>query len=242
MKILLYSIFLSFLTSSLLSAQSDINFALIKQKKIIKAIKKEKLRSTADFEKIKSSCLCNEDDEFSTHKKSYLFNYDIDKVWLAYCSTPPKKAWNDRLVSFGMMYESGQQAFHYQNEKMPVADVGQLVFINLHLLRGSVNLAVAHKIMEVNEVEKLIRTCYVESGTSKGTQFIRFYDLGNNQTKVEHTTFYRSSSPFRDKHIYPFLHEKIITEFHQNINHYLMMSKKKQVRHKPKNLAKLNNI
>jgi hypothetical protein len=238
----LYSIFLSFLAFNSLSAQSDINFALIKQKKIIKTIKKENLCSTADFEKIKSSCLCNEDDEFSTHRKSYLFNYNIEKVWLAYRSTPPQKAWNDRHVSFGMMYEPGQQVFHYQNEKMPVADVGQLVFINLHLLRGSINLAVAHKIMEVNEVEKLIRTCYVESGASKGTQFIRFYDLGNNQTKVEHTTFYRSSSPFRDKHIYPFLHEKIITELHQNINHYLMMSEKKRARPKPKSLAKSNNI
>jgi hypothetical protein len=242
LKILLYSIFLSFFALNLLSAQSNINFALIKQKKIVKSIKKEKLLSTADFEKIKSSCLCNEDIEFSTHRKSYLFSYDIEKVWLAYCSTPPKKAWNDKLVSFGMMYESEQQAFHYENEKMPVASVGQLVFINLHLLKGFLNLAVAHKIMEVNEVEKLIRTCYVESGASKGTQFIRFYDLGNNQTKVEHTTFYRSNSGFRDKHLYPLLHEKIITEFHQNINHYLMLSENKRIRPKSKDWAKLNNI
>jgi hypothetical protein len=238
----LYSIFLSFLTFNTLHAQSNINFRLIKQKKIKQAIKREKLVSPADFEKVKSSCLCNEDKEFNTHRKSYLFNYDIEKVWLAYRSTPPKKAWNDKLVSFGMMYESDQQVFHYENEKMPVASVGQLVFINLHLLKGFINVAVAHKIMEINEVEKLIRTCYVESGASKGTQFVRFYDLGNNQTKVVHTTFYRSNSTFRDKHLYPLLHEKIITEFHQNINHYLILSEKERIRLKSKDLAKLNDI
>lgn len=242
MKTLLSSVLICLITFNAAFSQSNVNFRLIKQKKIKQSIKKEKLISTTDFEQIKSSCLCNEDQKFNTHKKSYLFNFPVEKVWSAYLTTPPKEAWNDKLVSFGMMYESGQQLFHYRNEPMPEASVGQLVFINLHLLKGFFNVAVAHKIMEINESEKLIRTCYVESGASKGTQFVRFYNLGNNQTKVEHITFYQSNSSFRDKHLYPFLHEKIITEFHQNINHQLMLSEKEATRPKSKNLAKLNNL
>lgn len=242
MKALIATTLFLMLIANTLFAQSNIDFRLTKQKKIKQAIKKEKLISSADFEQVKSSCLCSEDQKFSTHKKSYLFNFPVEKVWSAYLKTPPKQAWNDKLVSFGMMYESDQQAFHYQNENMPDANVGQLVFINLHLLKGFVNVAVAHKIMEINQSEGLIRTCYVESGTSHGTQFVRFYDLGNNQTKVEHTTFYRSKSRFRDKRLYPFLHEKVITEFHQNINHFLMLSEKELVRPKTKELAKLSKL
>jgi hypothetical protein len=45
----------------------------------------------------------------------------------------------------------GSRLFHYENEKC-LLPVEQLVFINLpHLLKGFLNLAVAHKIMEVNE-------------------------------------------------------------------------------------------
>ena len=242
LKVILYSILFQIFASGTINAQSTIDFGLIKQKKVKKAIKRGNLCSTLDFEQVKSSCLCNEDIQYNTHRKSYLFNFDVKKVWDAYLSIPPKKAWNDKIVSFGMMYEAEKHMFHYVDEKMPPARVGQLVFINLHLLKGFINVAVAHKIMEINETEKLIRTCYVESGVSKGTQFVRFYDLGNNQTKVEHITFYRSESRFRDKHLYPFLHEKVITEFHQNINHYLIISEKKSPPSKAKNLVRLNKL
>lgn len=241
LKIFFYSFLFILATGGVCQSQNRIDFKLIKQKKIKKSIKKEKLIYTADFEQIKSKCLCEEDMKYNIHKKSYLFNFDIKKVWDAYLSIPPKKAWNDKIVSFGLLYESNEHLLHYVNEQMPPANVGQLVFINLHLLKGFINVAVAHRIMEINEVDKLIRTCYVESGVSKGTQFVRFYDLGNNQTKVEHITYYRSDSKFRDKHLYPFLHEKVITEFHQNINHYLILSEKKMARGKSKNLATVSN-
>ncbi len=222
--------------------QSTVDVRLIKHKKIKKIIKNEDLQSAADFQKIQSNCLNADDVAVSHHKKSYVFQFPLDIVWNAYLKTPPKTAWSAKLVSLGMMYESEHHSFYYQNEPMPTADVGQLVFINLHLLNGFFNVAVAHKIMEINPEAGLIRTCYVESGASEGTQFIRFYALGNNQTKVEHTTLYRSKSRFRDKYLYPFLHEKVITEFHRNINHNLILTEKSTVKRKPKNLAKLNNL
>lgn len=198
--------------------------------------------SSEDFSQIKSSCLCEEDAAVSQHQKSYLFQFPVSVVWNAYLNTPPKTAWNDKLVSLGMMYKDGPSSFYYQNQQMPAAEVGQLVFINLHLLNGFLNVAVAHKIMEINTEERLIRTCYVESGASAGTQFIRFYALGDKQTRVEHTTFYRSKSKFRDKYLYPFLHEKVITEFHRNINHNLILSDQNSIHRKHKALVKLNEL
>lgn len=223
-------------------AQSTVDFKLIKQKKVKKIIRKGHLASAEDFKKVESRCLCEEDVAINEHKKSYLFQFPLEVVWDAYLNTSPKAAWSDKLVSLGMLYEGEPSSFYYQKQSMPVADVGQLIFINLHLLNGFFNLAVAHKIMEINTNEHLIRTCYVESGVSAGTQFIRFYSLGGNQTRVEHITFYKSKSKLRDKYLYPFLHEKVITEFHRNINHLLILAEKSELRKKNKPLVKLNEL
>lgn len=222
--------------------QSTVDFKLIKQKKIKQIIKKGALQSAEDFQKIQSSCLSEGDVAVSHHKKAFIFQFPLEVVWKAYLHTPPQAAWSAKLVSLGMMYETEQSSFYYRNEPMPTADVGQLIFINLHLLNGFFNVAVAHKIMEINPEAGLIRTCYVESGASAGTQFVRFYALADNQTKVEHLTLYRSKSKFRDKYLYPFLHEKVITEFHRNINHNLILTEKPTVKRKPKDLAKLNKL
>lgn len=225
-----------------LLGQKTVDFTLIKQKKIKKIIRKEHLQSVEDFTQVKSRCLCEEDTEINEHKKSYIVQFPLDVVWDAYLTTPPKNAWSAKLVSLGMLFQGDRSSFYYRNQLMPAAEVGQLVFINLHLLNGFFNVAVAHKIMEINDEKHLIRTCYVESGASAGTQFIRFYALGDNQTRVEHTTLYKSKSKFRDKYLYPFLHEKVITEFHSNISHYLILAQKTTLRKHSKPMAKLNEL
>lgn len=211
-------------------AQQTVDFRLIKQKKIRKIIKINNLSRSENYTKVKSNCLCEEDSDFNVHKKSYLFQFPIKEVWNAYLEIPPKTAWSDNLTSFGMMYESHNGLFHYVDDVAPVTEVGQLIFINLHLLKGLVNIAVAHEVKEINEQTHLIRTCYLESGKSKGTQFLRMKAVNDHETIVEHTTFYKSGSRFRDKHLYPILHEKIISEFHANINHYLTV-KSRQAKH-----------
>lgn len=205
-------------------AQSTIDFKRIKQKNIRKSILLRDLHNAADFTKVESSCLCKEDKQFNVHSKSYLFDFKLSEVWQAYQEIQPKDAWNDKIVSFGLLFEENKKELYYVGQTVPKSSVGQLIYINLHFLHGLLNVAVAHKIMEINDPLKLIRTCYVKDGKSKGTQFIRFYKMNENQTKVEHITFYKSDSKFRDKFLYPWLHAKVIREFHGNVNNYLIIN------------------
>jgi hypothetical protein len=81
-----------------------------------------------------------------THKKVLPFSYDESLVGLLQHSTKGVE-WAT-LVSFGMMYESRTAGFHYENEKC-LLPVSNLFSLTTHLLKGFLNLAVAHKIMKL---------------------------------------------------------------------------------------------
>lgn len=201
----------------------EVNFKKVKQKKIRRLVAQYGLKKSEALDNLQPYCLAATDTAFNVHKKSYIIHGTLNEVWDAYQTISPKNAWSSGIASFGFMYEAANHQFHYENDPVARNAEGQLVFINLKLLKGLFQLAVAHKIVEVNPEEHLIRSCYVKTGKSQGTQYISMKELPDGSTKVTHVTYFLSDSKFRDRYLYPWLHGKIITEFHRNISHLVLL-------------------
>lgn len=129
----------------------------------------------------------------------------------------PVKTCCGSWLDFGLQYSRKNHRITYTEDDHGHIEAGQIVILHLRILNRLVNLAVGHEITEVNEDEKFIQMCYLEGGASRGMQYIRLTETNEGHTAVTHETFYKSCSPFRDKHLYPWLHGMVISEFHRNV-------------------------
>ncbi|HEY5917711.1 MAG TPA: hypothetical protein VIU13_09935 [Chryseolinea sp.] len=154
---------------------------------------------------------------YHVHRKTFLIRSGVDCVWNAYKTIHPKEAWTGAMVSFGVQYSRMKNIINYVNDDYAGMEKGQIIILNLRLLWGGLNIAVAHEVSEVNEQKKLIKLCYMRGGASEGSQIITMQETNEGFTEVLHKTFYKSKSNFRDTTLYPRLHTKAITEFHLNV-------------------------
>jgi hypothetical protein len=202
-----------------------IDFSRIRQRKVIQLLAAHKLDVVNDFFRLNSLCYdLSEDASYSTHVKKFLVKDDVERVWEHYKTISPDQAWNSSMLSFGLLYSKKRAGLIYSGDAYDGIEEGQIIFINIRLLGGLLNLAVAHHITEINEAEKSIRICYLEKGTSEGSQWIRFLKTDDGFTEVVHETRYKSRSQFRDANLYPMLHERAIMQFHQNVGRRLPKS------------------
>lgn len=196
----------------------SIDLDKIKQKAVKKYIHTNGLHQLDDFARIIHSCATNSDiKKYNRHVKVFLFKETLEKVWEAYKTIGPVKTCTGSMLGFGLQYSRNNHKITYHEDDHGDIEAGQIIILNLRLLWNMISLAVGHEITEVNESEKYIKMCYLEGGASKGFQFIRLRRLKDGTTEVEHETFYKSDSDFRDKRLYPYLHGLVISEFHKNV-------------------------
>jgi hypothetical protein len=215
--ILLLLIFSRFLVLAQ-SPEEVIDFNRIPQKAIRDLVRKENVKTATDFQHIATSCYRAEDSSgYQTNLKTYVVKARINKVWEKYINITPGKAWNGHTVKFGFLFSKPNNQFIYaENANEPIR-VGNIIYVNLRLLRGLKNLGVGFEITRLDEQNKTICFCYLQDGVSNGSQEIRFTELANGDTRISHLTHYKSHSQFRDKELYPIFHSKFVGEFHENI-------------------------
>jgi hypothetical protein len=190
----------------------------VKQSKVKKFVLRYGLDNSLGFRKMKTSCYNPlEESSYLRHHQTYLIESNIESVWKAYTTIHPKEAWNSEMVSFGLQYSKNDNAISYLDDPSTGIEKGQIIILNLKLLWGLINIAVAHKVADINQQDRVIKLCYMEGGASEGSQWIRLNETKEGFTEVSHLTLYRSKSPFRDKTLYPPLHTKAINEFHVNV-------------------------
>jgi len=196
----------------------EVDFARIKQKAVKKFIANLGLDKLVGFTKMRPECYNPAfDSSYHVHHKLFLVRSNIDLVWDAYKTIHPRDAWNGAMVSFGLQYSTRKNSINYLNDPYAGMEKGQIIILNLRLLWGGFNIAVAHEVSEVNEEKRSIKLCYMRGGASEGSQWITLRATEEGFTEVSHQTFYKSSSNFRDTKLYPRLHTKAITEFHVNV-------------------------
>lgn len=195
-----------------------IDYSKIRQSKVKKFIKSRGLDQAKGFSHMESVGFIEAADHtYHTHHCNFFVPKDINTVWNAYVSIHPRDAWHGSMVSFGVQYNRATGVVNYLEDPHNGLAAGQILILNLRLLNGLINIAVAHEVMEVCSRQRLIKLSYMKGGASEGSQWIRFKEGENGSTEISHLTRYKSSSSFRDKQLYPRLHTRAISEFHNSV-------------------------
>lgn len=196
----------------------EIDFSQIESKKVKKALINNQIQNVDDFENFLPRCFDTDSlTAYSKHERIYVFDVNAEQLWNSYLYTKPNLCWEGKRTQFGLLYEGNNRPLIYKRDHYGGMAVGQTIFIELKLFAGLVKLAVAHQVKSIDYQDKIINICYMANGASEGGQIITLKSLSEGKTEVNHTTYYRSKSKFRDKNLYPGIHNKIITEYHESV-------------------------
>ncbi|MDR2962425.1 MAG: hypothetical protein LBU90_02110 [Bacteroidales bacterium] len=229
MKFIHLSLLLSI--ASTLCAQiplSDFDKSAVKYKKINSYIREKQKHNVQYFSQIKPSVSSESDlSAYSFHTATYTINSPLETTWNACVQTSPAQLWNSGILKLGCIYNQNSNTLHYcaTQEFFPL-DVNQIYFINLRFLRV-LNIAAALITTRIDPENKIIEFTYIEGNTSQGKQSMRLVQSGENETKIIHDTYFKSSSKFRDKRLYPTFHQKSIGDLHKNIDFFSTEIQKK---------------
>ncbi len=148
----------------------------------------------------------------------YYLRENPDNVWKAYQSTSPAISWNGSMISFGLLLSKRNNTILYKNDKYyPGLDTGQVLYVNLRIMKGLYNLAVGLEIINIDSMHRSVTFSYIKGGKSQGEQTIYFIPTPKGNTEIIHETAFRSGSFFRDRYLYPYFHRIAINEFHRNM-------------------------
>ena len=152
----------------------------------------------------------------------YRLRESPDEVWNIYQETCPAESWNGKMVSFALLVSKNDNLVLYGNDNcFNGIDTGQVFYINLRLLKGLYNMAVALEIINIDVVNKSVTFSYLKGGKSRGEQTIYFLPTKKGYTRILHQTAFKSGKLIRDNYLYPWFHRKIINEFHRNMKRNL---------------------
>ncbi len=201
---------------------SDIQLEKIEQRSVRKYVKRQLKQGGNKIESVKASW--NDGDDLSEYYKDVMtfeVNNSLMQVWGNYVSTDPSTLWNNRKSTKGLMLQKSPDKIYYEEDCIEQTATGQIYYLNLKMLLGLLNMAVAFEIISIDHTERLIAFSYVEGNKSLGVQQIKFYPLDDHSTKIIHTSYFKSGKRFRDRRLYPFFHKKLTRDFHENVNNIL---------------------
>ena len=196
----------------------SVNFTRIQHKKVRKLITLQKHFGAKTFDDIQPVCFNLSDSAaYNTFQKSQVINQEINTVWDNMVHQSPSDEFNGRIVSFGLLYSKKSNNLLYQNEAFDGIEVGQILFFNLRMLSGIKNIAVAMEVTRMDHVQKVVEYCYVDHGSTRGTQQFILTPLPGGKTEITQITRYKCKSRLRDRRLYSFFHERIVKEFLRSI-------------------------
>jgi len=196
----------------------SVDYEKIQHKKVRRLVRDQHQLGIHFFNDLHPSCAVIADSNtYGIHIKSQLIRQDIEKVWNIVSKQSVKDEFNGRIVSFGFLYARGSNKLSYINDDCKGLEVGQIVFFNLRLLRGFMNLAVALEVTRVDSGNKTIEYCYLSNGKTEGTQQVSLKPTPEGYTVITQFTRYKCKSKLRDKRFYAFFHGRIVRELLGNL-------------------------
>jgi len=199
-------------------SENTIDYKRIPQKKVRKLLRRSELTNIKELSEIKSKCYDAEDSgKYCIQKTSHIIKENIVKVWNKMLMLNLWDEFNGRLVSMAMLYSKKLNRIFYKDDKYMGIEEGQIFYLNLKLLFGIKNLGVGLEVTNIDNENKFIRFCYLNNGTTEGTQEIRLTETAEGYSIITQETRYHSNSKFRDKRLYPGFHRKFVNELHENL-------------------------
>ena len=198
----------------------SVDFKRIQHKQVRKLISRQKQFGVRTFNDLHPVCYTSPDSNFyQTFKKSEIIRQDINLVWNNLIHQSPSEEFDGRIVSFGLLYSKKLNNFLYRNESYAGIEEGQILFFNLRVLSGIKNIAVAMEVTKMDNDHKELEYCYIDNGSTKGTQKFTLKSTPDGYTEITQLTKYKCKSRLRDRRLYSFFHEKIVEEFFATIKH-----------------------
>lgn len=196
----------------------EIDMQKIPQRKVRAYIQGQKQINIHNFADLIPTC-CNGLDLTTYHQieRTYLIKENINQLWEKYKSVSPAELWNSKMVSFSFLYSMSDNKIMYRDGDYSGIQPGQVLYLNMKLLRGIYNLALAFEIVTVDDVNKIIEFSYVRGGKAEGKQIIQLILTPEGYTRIIHKSIFKSNSHFRDSALYPVFHNKATKQFHHNV-------------------------
>ena len=218
LPVFLFAGFQAFAAGNVPVPIDSVNFTRIQHKKVRKLITRQKHFGAKTFDDIQPVCFNLSDSAaYNTFQKSQVINQEINTVWDNLVHQSPSDEFDGRIVSFGLLYSKKNNNLLYQNEALDGIEVGQIIFFNLRMLGGIKNIAVAMEVTRMDNDKKVLEYCYVDHGSTQGTQLFILKSLPGCKTEITQITRYKCKSRFRDRRLYSFFHERIVREFLRSI-------------------------
>ena len=218
LPVFLFAGFQAFAAGNVPVPIDSVNFTRIQHKKVRKLITRQKHFGAKTFDDIQPVCFNLSDSAaYNTFQKSQVINQEINTVWDNLVHQSPSDEFDGRIVSFGLLYSKKNNNLLYQNEALDGIEVGQIIFFNLRMLGGIKNIAVAMEVTRMDNDKKVLEYCYVDHGSTQGTQQFILKSLPGCKTEITQITRYKCKSRFRDRRLYSFFQERIVREFLRSI-------------------------
>jgi len=207
------------------------NYANIKepaQRKLSSSSKevtrKKKLKNLEEFQpSIKKTDNLS---SFQYHQRVYLVETDIQTAWNTYVNVDPTNSWKGPLNTYRQSYSTSKNTSYTPKDTLfPNAELGMVYELNIKVASLR-NIGVTFQITELDKKNRIIEFTYGKDNKSHGKQQIEFKSDGAN-TLITHSTYFKSKSKFRGKHLYPKYHEQCLDEYHNNI--MTIVTKQKQL-------------
>ncbi len=208
---------------------NSVNFEKIQSRKIRKLIKQQS-KTIDQFSDLNASVGSNAKlEDFHYYEKEYLIKQDPDEVWYNYIHANQTEVWDISRISFGMIYCRDTDSITYIDETLTNLSTNYIYYINLKILGGLYHLPVAFEITDIDTENKVIKFSYLNGGKAEGVQMICFSETQDGFTNIKHQTYVRSHSAIRDKYLYPYFHNKLISEFHINMKRQISFRAKRRL-------------
>ncbi len=154
---------------------------------------------------------------FCVNEREYILKDSLEKTWKHYLYTNPAKAWNAGKMDFGMLFSKSQNELYYPNQQVDRIEPGQLIYLNLNILKGIKKICTAFEITKVDDKTKTIEFSYLEDNQAHGKQQLQFVETNKGYTKIIHRSYFKSKSNLRDHLLYPYFHIRMTNNYHRNM-------------------------
>jgi hypothetical protein len=143
------------------------------------------------------------------HSKTYTFKGNAQSAFEKLIAMGPLEIWKSSS-RFEMEYDPESKQFLGKNQELTPLKKGQVFLLELDIVK-KMQIPVAFEVVELNPTIRTVTFSYLKQNKSKGSQRITFHQVGENMNIV-HETHYKSSSKFRDKHLYGHFHTKLLDD------------------------------
>ncbi|MEN8117748.1 MAG: hypothetical protein ABFS16_12255 [Bacteroidota bacterium] len=197
---------------------ADVQFDKIDEEKVEEYLYRQIDNDIRTFSDVKPSLSPNSSTEgFRFHEREYIVKDSLSRVWYHYIHTNPGDAWNAGKLHFGMLFSKNRNELVYPNDKVEMIETGQVVYLNLNIMKGIKNLATAFEIIKVDNENGVIEFSYVEDNLTQGKQQLNFIETTKGYTKIIHRSYFKSNSVLRDHFLYPYFHTRMTNTYHRNM-------------------------